>query len=625
MDSPKDETKILINDEKDESFEPMDGSADGLDGENYEDAIEALVEEKEANCENNEKVIKAITKQAFNKRTKTKEGDSEHFHSFDDANSELRLWNGDEGEIIREIEEDTGDNPISGSLSKLENEVVNSQKKFETVDSSYNDGLDHEPEQETLNGEGEAGTSEEINGRETDSIFGKAKRTDDEVKSSEDVPPEKIIQEARDSSSVVVTESEVEAYNGDRDSVANEDIGVNGRNHMLTDPIIVESDDANGETQLCDEIPQEIVPEDRDSDPLAVAFNGTENEEMHEEESQKEMVQEAKGNNLFTVTSDEAQNGEVQIYEEAPQKEGVDEPRDLGPIVLTSDETNSGDDQDSHDIEPMSNGTKCEDVQSSEDITQEGAGGDLLGERYIHTYEDEPFNNDASDTHESFMDHANGPHENLVNEVILQNNGAVNSVVNDRMEGENREMEVDNVSGSIVRDHFDEAPLVEDASDLSSSDNDENHTDTLPPATAPVLATTPAFPKPAGSPAPPKPAGLGSGTLPDPSTRSVQHVPNGRTVAPQRQSQPSDDAITDEVGEHDEIREKLQNIRVKFLRLVYRLGQTPHNTVVAQVLLPSICLMIDLANKLLSVHCTCMVTCFCVGLLCLVQHQLRLF
>jgi hypothetical protein len=629
MDSPKDETKILKNDDENESFEPMDGSADtadGLDGENFEDAIEAPVEDKETNSENNEKVIEAITQQAFNKRTKMKEGDSEHFHSFDDANSELKLWNADDGVIIREIEEDKVDNPISESLSKLENEVVNSQEKFETVDSAYNDGLNHEPEQETLNGEEEAGTIEEINGRETDSIFGKAERTDDEVKSNEDVPPEKIIQEARDSSSVVVTENEVEACNGDRDILANEDIGVNGRNHMLADPIIVESDEASGETQSYDEVPQEeMVPEDRDTDPLAVTFDRTEKEEIHEEVSQKEMIQEAKDKNPITVMSDETQNGAVQTCEEVPQKEGVEELRDLGPIVVITDGTRSGDDQDSHDIKPMSNGTKCEDVQSSEDITQEARDA-LIGERHIQTYEDEPVNNDASDTNESFMDHANGPHENLVNKDLVQNNGAMNSVVNNRIEGEIREVEADNVSGSIVRGHFDEAPLVEDASDLSSSDNDENHTDTLPLATAPVPATEPALRKPAGSHAPPRPAGLGSGSLPDPSsTRSVQHVPNGRTVAPQRQSQPSDDAITDEVGEHDEIREKLQNIRVKFLRLVYRLGQTPHNTVVAQVLLPFLCLMIDLANKLPAVHCTSMEICFCIGMLSLVQHQLRLF
>ncbi|KAH9327208.1 hypothetical protein KI387_007386 [Taxus chinensis] len=36
--------------------------------------------------------------------------------------------------------------------------------------------------------------------------------------------------------------------------------------------------------------------------------------------------------------------------------------------------------------------------------------------------------------------------------------------------------------------------------------------------------------------------------------------------------------------ENNETREKLQMIRVKFLRLAHRLGQTPHNVVVAQVL-----------------------------------------
>lgn len=609
MDSAKDETKLLINDEENESFEPMDGTtdtADGLDGDNFEDAIEAPVEEKEKNCENNEKVIEAITQQAFNKKTKEKnEGDSDHFHSFDDANSELRLWNGDEGVIIREIEEDRGDNPISDIIpEKLETEVVNSEEKFEPVDAVYSDGLNHESEQEALNGEHEASTGEEVNDTGTDIILGEAEGMgNDEMKSNEEVPPEKVIQEAQDVSPGLITGNEVEAYDGDRDIVANEEVGVIRRNGTNTDPIIIESDEAqNGNTQSHDVIPhEEIVPESRDIDPLSVTFNGTQNEELYEEVSQKEIVQESKDINPTNVTSDETQNGELQSYEEDPQKEVVEEPRDLGPIVLTSDGSQNGDDQDSQDIKPMSNGTESGDLQSSEDITQEGRDAlfdsdaviapDLvsIAERYMQTYEVEPVNNDASDANESFVGHANGSHENLVNEVLVQNNGATNPIVDNITEREIREVEADNGSGSIVS-HFDESPLVEDASDSSFSDNDENHTDTRPqaaapaPAMAPAPATAPALPKPAGSPAPPKPAGLGSASLPDPSsTRSVQHVPNGRVAAPQRQSQPSDEAITDELGEHDEIREKLQNIRVKFLRLVLRLGQTPHNTVVAQV------------------------------------------
>ncbi|KAK1273283.1 hypothetical protein QJS04_geneDACA009591 [Acorus gramineus] len=79
---------------------------------------------------------------------------------------------------------------------------------------------------------------------------------------------------------------------------------------------------------------------------------------------------------------------------------------------------------------------------------------------------------------------------------------------------------------------------------------------------------------------PSRPAGLGSSApLPDPTPRVV----NGSVV-----SQPSDDASATIYSEpeegSDETREKLQMIRVKFLRLAHRLGQTPHNVVVAQVL-----------------------------------------
>lgn len=46
----------------------------------------------------------------------------------------------------------------------------------------------------------------------------------------------------------------------------------------------------------------------------------------------------------------------------------------------------------------------------------------------------------------------------------------------------------------------------------------------------------------------------------------------------------TDDTANGETAEGNETREKLQNIRVKFLRLAHRLGQSPQNVVVAQVL-----------------------------------------
>nr|A9SY65.1 RecName: Full=Translocase of chloroplast 108, chloroplastic; AltName: Full=108 kDa chloroplast outer envelope protein [Physcomitrium patens] len=46
----------------------------------------------------------------------------------------------------------------------------------------------------------------------------------------------------------------------------------------------------------------------------------------------------------------------------------------------------------------------------------------------------------------------------------------------------------------------------------------------------------------------------------------------------------TDESASSDAAEGDETREKLQNIRVKFLRLAHRLGQSPQNVVVAQVL-----------------------------------------
>ncbi|RWR81721.1 translocase of chloroplast 120, chloroplastic-like protein [Cinnamomum micranthum f. kanehirae] len=88
----------------------------------------------------------------------------------------------------------------------------------------------------------------------------------------------------------------------------------------------------------------------------------------------------------------------------------------------------------------------------------------------------------------------------------------------------------------------------------------------------------------ADPPAPPRPAGLGSSaSVLEPIPRVLQQ-PRVNGAAPQRQSQLMEDPINGETEEYDETREKLQMIRVKFLRLARRLGQTPHNVVVAQVL-----------------------------------------
>ncbi|KAL0454100.1 UNVERIFIED_CONTAM: Translocase of chloroplast, chloroplastic [Sesamum latifolium] len=86
------------------------------------------------------------------------------------------------------------------------------------------------------------------------------------------------------------------------------------------------------------------------------------------------------------------------------------------------------------------------------------------------------------------------------------------------------------------------------------------------------------------STAPARPAGLGRGApLLEPASRVVQQPRvNGAVAATQNQL--IEDPTNGDAEEYDETREKLQMIRVKFLRLAHRLGQTPHNVVVAQVL-----------------------------------------
>jgi Toc86/159 family protein import component len=99
----------------------------------------------------------------------------------------------------------------------------------------------------------------------------------------------------------------------------------------------------------------------------------------------------------------------------------------------------------------------------------------------------------------------------------------------------------------------------------------------------PELASSP---EKSANPAPPpaRPAGLGrAAPLLEPVPRVVQQARVNGNVS-QMQTQQIEDPINGEAEEYDETREQLQMIRVKFLRLAHRLGQTPHNVVVAQVL-----------------------------------------
>ncbi|CAI9104721.1 OLC1v1003457C1 [Oldenlandia corymbosa var. corymbosa] len=85
-------------------------------------------------------------------------------------------------------------------------------------------------------------------------------------------------------------------------------------------------------------------------------------------------------------------------------------------------------------------------------------------------------------------------------------------------------------------------------------------------------------------PVQPRPTGLGrAAPLLEPASRHV-HQPRVNGTGSTLQNQLVEDPTNGEAEETDETREKLQMIRVKFLRLAHRLGQTPHNVVVAQVL-----------------------------------------
>eukprot|EP01018_Ginkgo_biloba_P029651 Gb_20310 [translate_table: standard] len=137
-------------------------------------------------------------------------------------------------------------------------------------------------------------------------------------------------------------------------------------------------------------------------------------------------------------------------------------------------------------------------------------------------------------------------------------------------------------STSIVN----EKHQLEVESEDDETEEDEDEQDTIPLMTSTVSATGGSNNTPvsgSGLSLPGRPAGLGSSIpLLEPAPRSAQHSrANGTSSS--RPSQLVEDT-SGESDENNETREKLQMIRVKFLRLAHRLGQTPHNVVVAQVL-----------------------------------------
>ncbi|KAL0912619.1 hypothetical protein M5K25_018603 [Dendrobium thyrsiflorum] len=124
-----------------------------------------------------------------------------------------------------------------------------------------------------------------------------------------------------------------------------------------------------------------------------------------------------------------------------------------------------------------------------------------------------------------------------------------------------------------------ESVFVENIGESSSTDDDENNAFTQ------QVSASRSHPEPSLTPSlPSRPAGLGSSApLLEPTPRSLQPSRVNGSVSHQ-QNRNSENSVPDDTEESDEIREKLQMIRVKFLRLAHRLGQTPHNVVVAQVL-----------------------------------------
>ncbi|KAH7352561.1 hypothetical protein KP509_19G051800 [Ceratopteris richardii] len=80
-----------------------------------------------------------------------------------------------------------------------------------------------------------------------------------------------------------------------------------------------------------------------------------------------------------------------------------------------------------------------------------------------------------------------------------------------------------------------------------------------------------------------RPVGLGSSMSLEHAPRAVQRS-SGRSMSLYSMGREDSDPLNDTSEGNQETHEKLKGIRIKFLRLVHRLGQPPHNTVVAQVL-----------------------------------------
>ncbi|KAF5443807.1 hypothetical protein F2P56_036334 [Juglans regia] len=135
----------------------------------------------------------------------------------------------------------------------------------------------------------------------------------------------------------------------------------------------------------------------------------------------------------------------------------------------------------------------------------------------------------------------------------------------------------------VSNNHAEETPTKEDNAAQEERRAQFNGDREIQPAAEPTSSSEKSTN--AAPPAhPARPAGLGrAAPLLEPAPRVVQQPRVNGSVS-SMQSQQVEDSTNGETEEYDETREKLQMIRVKFLRLAHRLGQTPHNVVVAQVL-----------------------------------------
>jgi hypothetical protein len=165
------------------------------------------------------------------------------------------------------------------------------------------------------------------------------------------------------------------------------------------------------------------------------------------------------------------------------------------------------------------------------------------------------------------------------------------AVLADRTEKPGKNSEGNSSKSELQQSGDEPAVVIEELDDLSSTD-DENTATSAPPArttssisSSPAQSSSAASSRSSGPSLPSRPAGLGSSSLlSQPPAHPVQQVHANGPATLDRGSQQATESAEDDGDEDDEIHQKLQMIRVKFLRLALRFGQTHQNMVVSHVL-----------------------------------------